>query len=170
MREILFRGRKVGNAQWVYGSLVTAEEFCCILQVEPPLHPMEEPYLDGVTGTVDGHFTPVDPETVGQYTGLTDKNGKKIFEGDIVKCKHFYDNYDETFDSCKIRRAYGKAVDESNGECTYWRNYEVRMGDGRWVPRNGSDGHDVKQNYMQNHSVEVIGNIHDNPELLKEDK
>lgn len=166
MREILFRGKRIDNGEWAEGSLILAEDFCCILEAEDKVHPMDYPYFDGDIGIIDGNVTPVDPATVGQYTGLTDKHGRRIFEGDIVKCKHFYDNFDETFDSCKIRRAYGKAVDESNGECTYWRNYEVRMGDGRWVLRNGSDGHDMKQNYVQNHLVEVIGNIHDNPELL----
>lgn len=150
MREILFRAKNKFNGIWEEGFLVkTGDHF-------------------RISTQNDMISFGVDPDTVGQYTGLVDKNGQKIFEGDIVKCRHVYEDWDETFDSCNIRRAYGKAVDDTTGECTYWRNYVVRMGDGRWVLRNGSDGHDVKQNYIHNHFVEVVGNIHDNPELLKE--
>lgn len=152
MREILFRGR-LHSGTWAFGNLDIG--FRGVTVITPDETPL-------------GSYGQVDPDTVGQYTGLVDKNGNKIFEGDIVKCRHVYEDWDETFDSCNIRRAYGKAVDDTTGECTYWRNYVVRMGDGRWVLRNGSDGHDVKQNYIHNHFVEVVGNIHDNTELLKE--
>ena len=153
MREILFRG-KLANGKWAYGNLDIGYNGVCIITPDR---------------TLLGCYGQVDPETVGQYTGLVDKNGGKIFEGDIVKCKHYYDDYDLTFEGHKIRNAYGKEIEKGSELYTYWRNYEVRMGDGRWVIRNGSDGHDVKQNYIQNHSVEVIGNIHDNPELVKEE-
>ena len=157
MREVLFHGKRLDNGEWVEGGYYL------------------DPYPNKVyivqwnsTGMGFADHIEVYPETMGQYTGLVDKNGGKIFEGDIVKCKHYYDDYDLTFEGHKIRNAYGKEIEKGSELCTYWRNYEVRMGDGRWVIRNGSDGHDVKQNYIQNHSVEVIGNIHDNPELVKE--
>lgn len=91
------------------------------------------------------------PETVGQYTGLTDKNGTKIFEGDIVKGKSEYFGNGSLnqkavvlYDRGQFLLSFGETLEE----CKQLNDFEVV---GVWSG-----------------DVEVIGNIHDNPELLKE--
>lgn len=64
MHEILFRGKK-HDGTWAYGSLIHAGTYCCILEAEENVHPMNYPYLDDDIGTFDGKATPVNPETVG---------------------------------------------------------------------------------------------------------
>ena len=162
MREILFRGKAIDD-NWYYGvPLVFTEDYVC----------MTAPHT---------YNKAVIPETVGQYTGLTDKNGKKIFEGDIVKCKHDWQNQGRTMDTDevafleqKIRGAYGKYIDKTLGEFFRWRyhyfrNYAVEyyVLNGGWRVRNGSCFHSLTQTYITNRDLEVIGNIYDNPELMK---
>lgn len=127
MREILFRGKQIDNGLWITGDLwqwsekrkgIYDNEICKTLQV--------------------------DPKTVGQFTGMTDVNGKKIFEGDIIKIP---DDYDE----------FGHNAGEI---------YEVYfcLGGFRLKPKYS----DARGYWLEDdETVEVIGNIHDNPELLK---
>ena len=77
MREILFRGKRIADGKWMYG-LPSYDEYGNIEEIQ---------VWDGE----DISFCLVDPETICQYTGLTDKNGKKIWEGDIMReiyCPH----------------------------------------------------------------------------------
>lgn len=145
MREILFRGKRVDSGEWVEGNFIKdnwgdtyGELIYGILQDR------EAPA--GLAGWIPKRVL---PETVGEYTGLTDKNGKKIFEGDILQDKFgqikIVDYSDEwgAFRTCFVRALNdeGKIVATVGGASfvgTIWRKYEV------------------------------IGNIHDNPELLEE--
>ena len=134
MREILFRGKRLDNGAWETGSLVIVRMDC---------HDAQYYIADKMTG----YHTPVDPSTVGQYTGLKDKNGKRIFEWDIV-AQNWYD-YDEPRDD-----SFGKVV-----FCEYDGSFSVMdVNKDGFMPlgRCGS----------YHWEVEVIGNIHDNPELL----
>ena len=73
-REILFRGKQLSNGEFIEGSLtVDCHGNCCIY------HPLNVPIVGGF------QYFDIDPETVGQYTGIDDREGEKIFEGDIFK-------------------------------------------------------------------------------------
>lgn len=69
-REILFRGKRVDNGQWIYGDLLTSNGTGCEISD---------------WNEVDYSIHDIDPETVGQYTGIDDRDGDRIFEGDIFK-------------------------------------------------------------------------------------
>ena len=129
MREILFRGKRLDNGAWETGSLVIVRMDC---------HDAQYYIADKMTG----YHTPVDPSTVGQYTGLTDKNGKRIFDGDVAKVLQGKDK----------DIAY---VGFENGAFMMY-------------PKTGNIYERTLWEYWYNDwDVEVVGNITDNPELLE---
>ena len=150
MREILFRGKRV-QGNWCYGGLIQSKnDFCISIK------------------TNEGFMCAyVKPETVGQYTGLTDKNGKKIFEGDIIRYANF-DEYERYLESIECHEEY-EGVDFSE----MWTVDEVVYGDKISYPAFDLNAHDFDCNGLAELSesdqyfYEVIGNIHDNPELLE---
>lgn len=172
MREILFRGKRRDNGEWVEGFLFQTQEHTYIAYAEQ--------FDDDLFLSPINIFIEVIPETVGQCTGLT-KNGKKIFEGDILKGKHNWHNWNTSFGNDekdffeqKIRGAYGKHKIEEyamfdKDRYFYFRNYAVEYyaKNGGYRVRNGGQIHALTQTYIYNRDIEVIGNIHDNPELLK---
>lgn len=134
MREILFRGKRIDNGEWVEGFYCQRKEK--ILGGIKTRHMILVPDADSYSGA---RWIDVNPTTVGQYTGLTDKNGKKIFEGDVVK--GFY-----------------KPTDKLVCGSVKYENHLARM----LILNRG-----VCAGLSHCHHVEVIGNIHDNPELLE---
>ena len=130
MREILFRGKRTDNGEWIYGDLM--QNVDCIKIRE------QEKDVKHITKSFE-----IDLETVGQYTDLTDKNGKRIFEGDIVHC---------------LAR-----MDEANCVVIF------EEGEFRLVPERNCKTYVTGGGYhaLRCFVKEVIGNIHDNPELLK---
>ena len=131
MREIKFRGKRLDNGEWIYGnSIVRVGDGFFICDWTGVAIKKSEFY---------NLFTEVAPATVGQYTGLKDKNGREIYEGDIIG--------------------------GSNGSINGWEwpfKSEIKWNDeecGFNTPNWG---------YMDStHYYNVLGNIHDNPELLK---
>jgi len=143
MRESKHRG-KTGKGEWVYGSLIPCSE--------------KHSYIVGYFETTE--YLPdedimackavvhkVKKETVGRYTGLPDKNGKDIFEGDIVR--HGYSNkLGDFFESGSVVFVINDGAWEIAGEGAYLKRLTRKM--------------------IAERNIEIIGNIHDNPELLKE--
>jgi uncharacterized phage protein (TIGR01671 family) len=140
MREILFRGKEF-SGNWVYGSFLEGcmDDAVFIVKIN------KEKMLK--------HTIAVIPEIVGQYTGLTDKNGKKIFEGDIVKCTDTFSDYEfmavVMFGNPKGEYSWGFQLNRISGANA---NTDILL----WVDMEETGAF-----------IEVIGNIHDNPELLK---
>ena len=142
MREILFRGKQTINGDWVEGYLIKLgrESFS-----DPERYGIcnKAIPLGGSGVCYNLRIDEVIPETVGQYTGLIDKNGKKIFEGDILSFSDrlVYVNWHDycgCWDCSYIKAVKGKATLHEDRSPDKWRYNAV-----------------------------VIGNIHDNPELLK---
>ena len=179
MREILYRGIPKSDidrhffadiwkdnceGSFVYGSLIIdkGKYYICV----SAMCKINCCINNGMTSMIE-----VIPETVGQYTGLTDKNGKKIFEGDIVAIDHTLRTYswDEIPEAYKPRRSYSVGWNEKLDELNYKRNYVVewKEKDARWILRNGSDQHDLKEMFLFFHNGVIIGNIHNNPDMLK---
>ncbi len=127
-REILFRGRQLHNERkWIYGTLMKYQA-------------QKTKEIIYMIYNLNGIYECIVPETRGQYTGLTDKNGVKIFEGDILR----HDSgtlHEVVFEQRNGHAYFGWVIDKQ--ETWHFDNGFLRQ-------------------------LEVVGNIHDNPELLKE--
>ena len=134
MREILFRGKRIDNGEWEEGfvfddGLIDSEKmFIGSIVIEN----------NEITGRC---FCEVDPSTVGRYTGLKDKNGKRIFEGDIVE-----------------HHAQGNII-VNRGVV----NWDVK--NARWAHQLTTMNPDFT--FFKPDAYEIIGNIHDSPEFME---
>lgn len=132
MREILFRGKRLDNDEWIYGYYIHICPVSCqrsyiIPEYASALYALE-----------------VDHSTISQYTGMKDKNGKRIFEGDIIDC-------------------WSEGVNA--------KGIVQQRIDGLWIIHPAWQNHivwGICPDKFGNTTVEIIGNIHDKPELLKE--
>ena len=141
MREILFRGKySKESPDWIEGSFHRDED-TNICEIAYRYYKKE-----GETKAGIWVYGVVDPETVGQYTGVTDKNGKKIFEGDICEVTVFTCEGEDKHFLCEVCFDYSSFI------------FRERSG----LDILFSDIYDFKTD------VEVIGNIYDNPEMLTE--
>lgn len=158
MREILFRGKRVDSQTWVEGSLLSFMTDDNISQTI--ICPIRFNFARRAYPNTDleiGFWHQVIAETVGQYTGLTDKKGMKIFEGDIIRyTNHVEDIYHEEIGVC---------VYEQN-ECNFCLQRKRKNPKNYPVPVT-TDTIYLISNVDYEAYYEVIGNIHDNPELLE---
>lgn len=124
MRTIKFRGKDIKTGEWLYVDLRNKESV-----------------RHAFIATMHCCNVKINPITIGQFTGLTDKNGNEIYEGDIVQSKlKRLRNYDEILQICFANSEYcGKDKYGSSTSLSLLENY---------------------------HTLEIIGNIHDNPELI----
>lgn len=141
----LFRAKRTDNEEWIEG-LPSYDINGNLTEFEV------------YRGFANCEIADVDSETVCQYTGLTDKNGRKIFEGDIITYQH--DNDDCPFPNKDTKRRVGRVYFQEFRSC-----FAVAEG------RNGSDmiNQDLFKYVQNGNRVQVIGNIFDNPDLLPEE-
>lgn len=154
MREILFRGKRIDNGEWVYGyycgpvGIDASNEICDI-------------------NDLTGSRLDVDPDTVGQYTGLTDKKGRKIFEGDVIRHAERCDyncweeslEHPEAYDDEEYDPDFRYSVVKWFGENEY-PAFDIDPSD---FECNGLSGLLADDDFV----FEIIGNIHDNPDMVE---
>lgn len=136
MREIKFRGKCIDTGEWVYGDL------------------LQDGDLSFVVGSLKEFMdTPVNeclvnPDTVGQYTGLKDRNGKEVYENDILRVYDRKTYFNIIVSWSKEAVAFMACYCDKNQSPLSWFSNLLPNG----------------------YEIEVLGNIHDNPELLEEEK
>ena len=126
MRKIKFRGQRQSDNKWIYGDLLHPNDFVNVYEISD-------------CNTFDGSRYDVIEDTIGQFTGLHDKNGKEIYEGDVVEITY------------KGEEDIGKIIYEYNGFTVDVMNMNKPYGRVDLIAR----------------YIEVIGNIYENSNLLK---
>jgi uncharacterized phage protein (TIGR01671 family) len=141
MREHKHRGKREDNGEWIYGYLHVIDTYG---------HGYTGKAIQQQFGTARPFSVRVIDETVGEYTGLHDKNGKEIYEGDILK--YHFKSLTNDPEICKERIAP-----------VYWNEFRAT-----WAVKDGKLCNSDLFNYVQNGNVtKVIGNVHQNAELME---
>ena len=142
MRELCFRGKRLDNGDWISsGSIIQCDNHMFYIPMKDRKAWVCVDDAGNITQMDDVLFYIVDPETFGQYTGLTDKGGQRIFEGDILRMDNFTPNI------CEVRFIEGAF-------CLMFPGVDFP-----------TDIHYI--HHAEIPSATVIGNIHDNPELMR---
>jgi len=139
-REHKYRGKRLDNGKWVYGSFLGGR-LCHIMSHKTVKK------TDSTSMFAGYEVLPVLPETVGEYTGLKDKYGKKIYKGDIIRYISKYLEHPVDFEVVYYNGCYAQ------------RHLDTKMED---MPEEATDAI-----YRYWNQLKVIGDIHENPELLK---
>lgn len=144
MREIKFRGMGI-NGEWYYGNLSIIKQRIKSMDIDPGS------YISNKAGVPFAYS--VRPETVGQYTGLKDKNGREIYEGDVVRNHRRYSNE-------LLKVFWQEEVANYSSDGVYWT---------KEVPgfRFKRINKGMMTVFVANVDLEVIGNIYEDPELLE---
>ncbi|EBH4248349.1 hypothetical protein FKZ78_03605 [Listeria monocytogenes] len=142
MREIEFRGKRIDNSEWAYGSLMQLEDSATFIFVDAQKGASTLTYAHFIINNMHA----IDEKTVEQYTGIKDENRNKIFEGDIVI-------------NSEGQIGYIAYLVQEGGFVVVLKNSDYRLGD-----RNTNERYEKATHHK------VIGNIHENKNLLEETK